>query len=467
MWAVIDLETTTRSFAGRKGSPFIEDNWVVMVGWCTKDNQAPSGIRLPHDGWDERLGELFIGLLGKSQVLVGQNIKFDILHIIRDEAAYGAWQDWVANGGQVWDLQLVEYILDGQDQNSHMLSLNELASRYNEDMKIDEVKVLWEAGVDTPDIDPDLLASYLLGEDLPNGGRREGDIGVTRNIFLKQLERVKKAGMGPLVWTESGALICSIEMERNGMMVDKARGLAIAEEMRGELSQIRETLNGFLPKNLPFEFAWGNRYHLSPVIFGGDIRYDRREYQLKTGEYTFTPPDVSGDKRYAYAQKDEAHYVLADGSTMECSLWEHLYNTEHGFADNEDKTRVKYQSGKNAGEYKTKKVKADDYTKPKSRMGSDTITFPGYAVAKPEWASSTPGLYSVAAEVIEELTESSDVPFLKELGRFTTLTKDVNTYFITEDGTKGMLTLVGDDGIIHHGINHTSTVTGRLSSSRP
>lgn len=492
MWACIDLETTIKPLAKRKASPFHPDNWVVMGGWATKAEPTPKGRRYGQ----YRQGDLtddFIRLLqAPTRFIVGTNVKFDILHIIsKDERALDAWMQYVAYGGLVWDLQLAEYVLEGQDQSSHMLSLDELALRYDEDLKVDEVKKLWEAGVDTPDIDPDLLSRYLLGEDLPNGGRREGDIGVTRNIFLKQLDRAKKEGMSRLLILEFGALVASIEMERNGMYVDKALGYKLAEELRAELAEAKTELHAYLPEDLPFEFNWSNRYHLSPIIFGGKIKYERREYDLKDGTKTWCPPEeaernhmnwrhlygqgktdrkppeAGGAAAYCYAQKDATHYVLEDGTTMDTLWWEHCHHTEHGFADSEGKARVQYKSGKNAGEYKTKKVKVDDYDKPKSRMVDDYWEFPGYTTPLEEWASSTDGMYSVAAEVVKTLTENTNIPFLKTLGRVTAISKDLGTYFISEDGEKGMLTLVGDDGLVHHSINHTSTVTGRLSVNAP
>jgi len=398
----------------------------------------------------------------------GQNIKFDILHIIsKDERALKAWMKYVADGGLVWDLQLAEYVMEGQDQASHMLSMDELALRYGEDLKVDEVKKLWEAGIDTPDIDPDLLSRYLLGEDLPNGGRREGDIGVTRNVFLKQLARAQKEGMSRLLMLEFGALIASIEMERNGMYVDKALGYKLADELRVELAAAKDELHAYLPVDLPFEFNWGNRYHLSPVIFGGKVKYQRRQYDMKDGKTTFIPPSPTDMHLYAYEQKDTTHYVLEDGTTMECLWWEHCFHTEWQGESPRGKDRVQYKAGKNAGEYKTKKVKVDDYDKPKSRMVDDYWEFPGFTKPLAEWASSTDGLYSVGSDVIKTLTENTTIPFLKTLGRVTAISKDLGTYFISDDGEKGMLTLVGDDGLVHHSINHTSTVTGRLSGNSP
>lgn len=471
MWAVLDLETTIKSYAKRKASPFHPDNWVVMGGWATKADPTPRGRRYAQF----RQGDLtddFISLLTSGiRFLVGQNIKFDILHIIsKDDRALKAWMKYVADGGLIWDLQLAEYVMEGQDQASHMLSMDEMALRYGEDLKVDEVKKLWEAGIDTPDIDPDLLSRYLLGEDLPNGGRREGDIGVTRNVFLKQLARAQKEGMSRLLMLEFGALIASIEMERNGMYVDKALGYKLADELRVELAAAKAELHAYLPVDLPFEFNWGNRYHLSPVIFGGKVKYQRRQYDLKDGTTTFTPPGgniVPSAHLYVYAQKDEPHYVLADGTTMGITQYEDSLPYAFGNGGPALPDRVQYKAGKNAGEYKTKKVKVDDYDKPKSRMVDDYWEFPGFTEPMAEWASSTDGLYSVGSEVIKTLTENTTIPFLKTLGRVTAISKDLGTYFISDDGEKGMLTLVGDDGLVHHSINHTSTVTGRLSGNAP
>jgi hypothetical protein len=90
------------------------------------------------------------------------------------------------------------------------------------------VKLLWEAGVPTEDIDPDLLHRYLCGEDLPNGERREGDIGNTELIFKRQLERARASGQAKSILLNMGSLVATIEMERNGMFVNKALGLELA-----------------------------------------------------------------------------------------------------------------------------------------------------------------------------------------------------------------------------------------------
>src|SRR5690606_4256827 len=113
------------------------------------------------------------------KLLVGFNIKFDLLHALQDSDNVEAWMDWVAGGGMVWDCQLAEYLLNGMGQKDHMLSLDEVAPRYGGSVKVDEVKALWAAGVNTCDIDRTLLERYLAGGKDEHGVEEPGDLGNT------------------------------------------------------------------------------------------------------------------------------------------------------------------------------------------------------------------------------------------------------------------------------------------------
>ena len=468
-YCAIDIETTTHTSYKRKANPFDQRNWVVLAGWQRKveaiQHRRYNGPHEQEHGWLRALLQD-----PSTQLLVGVNIKFDLLHLLRDQTVYRHWQKFVARGGLVWDCQLAEYLLEGQAESSHMLSLDELALRYGGDTKVDEVKMLWEAGVPTEDIDPDLLLRYLVGEDLPNGERREGDIGNTHLVFRKQLERAQKSGQSRSIMLNMGALCATIEMERNGMHVDTVLGADLAAKLEVRLNEAKARLQEYLPKDLPFEFSWTNRYHLSPLIFGGKIKYQRRQYALKDGRTTWFSPDEKPQARdlFAYAQKDEVQWYIDPLEAGEPDGYE-LTNIPPEQAENA-RIYVTFASGKQKGEYKTKKVKVDDYTKPKSRMADCYWEFPGFTKPDKEWASSTEGLYSTAADVITALG-NRDIPFLKDLSAVAAMDKDLGTYFIRDnpkgEGKVGMLTLVQPDSIIHHMLNHTSTVTGRFSSSNP
>lgn len=421
MYVTLDLETSTGVLHKRKGSPYLASNQVVMAGY--KFHQAPRAVAVdyPEDG-------LLGRLLKDRKFLVTFNGKFDVQHLIRTPKNYTAWMDWVAGGGIIWDCQIVEYLLKGMAREEHMLSLDEVAPRYGGHVKVDEVKALWEAGVKTEDIDPDLLRMYLVGD----GKDHIGDVGNTERIFLKQYAAAKKAGQLRSIILNMGALLATTEMERNGMFINKPKALELAEGLRAELAQVTAEVEGYIPPGLPFEFNWNSRFHKSALIFGGEVKYKTRM------------PKLDDDGNPTYRMKEVVEPVLDDNGQP-----------------------VLFGSGKNKGQPKTRKSKVPDLDKPISTIQEAVYLFPGYATPKPQWQGSDPGVYSVSSDVIEELGETQDVPFIKALARMAMLQKDLGTYFISEDGTKGLLTLVGDDGIVHHSLHHNRTVTARLSSSDP
>lgn len=444
-YTVWDVETTTKTQHKRKASPFCLDNHVVASGFKTKGMALPA---YDYFGRSRPSGDWFRKLLAASKMLVGFNIKFDLLHALTDADNYTAWKRWVVDGGRIWDCQLAEYHIHGMAREHHMLSLDEVAPRYGGNLKNDAVKALWEAGVDTTDIDKDLLLEYLVG----TGPDDLGDIGNTEKIFLGQIAALRARNGINTVALGMDAMLAVIECERNGMYVDKALGLTLAAELESTLKTITEELVGYLPADMPKEltFNWGSRFHLSALVFGGSVKYKAKATIL------------DADGKPTYYQVDELHYVMVDGTTTPLKPSENV--------DNIFKYAT-FAGGKNKGEFKTKKVKVPDIARgPKDRYEDFHFTFPGFTEPSPEWESSTPGVYSVASEVIAALG-NRDVPFLKTLATMAAMQKDLGTYYITTDEDtgeqKGMLTLVGDDGIVHHSINQCSTVTARFSSSNP
>lgn len=443
-----DTETRIGTLHGRKASPFFSENWVVAHAWAREGGPVAHryyGKERPAAGW-------FTQVLEGATVLVGHNIKFDLLHMMQDPTNRAAFMRWVADGGEVWDTQLAEYLLQGQRAESFYLSLDDLSAQYGGDPKVDEVKILWEQGVNTDEIDQDLLLRYLCGGRDADGEMREGDIGNTRTIYRAQRLRAEQLGMIPVIRINMGALLATVEMEHNGLRVDMEHAEELRAKAVAELAAVQAELDEYV-QGLPFEFKWTSRHHVSALIFGGTVSYEVREHKL--GE----------DGRPLYSMKDETHYILEDGSTVECLWYEHAWQAE-GRAD----TRVRFAGGKQAGEPKTKKVKVPDTSRPKMHNVEYHHTFRGYTAPDRAWETSTPGVYSTAAEVIEALG-NREIPFLKALAKRAKLAKDIGTYYYTEPDAagvrKGMLTLVGDDGLIHHNLNMTSTVTGRFSCSNP
>ena len=451
-----DTETTITTSFKRKANPFDKANWVVTHAFKHKGGAVEEhrfGNARPTTGW-------LVPVLSGTRLLIGFNIKFDLLHALQDHANLAAWMEYVAGGGNVWDCQLAEYLLNGMGQKDQMLSLDEVAPRYGGNVKVDEVKALWAAGINTPDIDPELLTRYLCGGADENGQWQLGDVENTEKIALAQIARARDCGQLNSILLNMGALLFTVEAERNGMYVDKAKGIELAAALKIAVDEATSSLVQYLPADLPFDFNWGSTLQRSALFFGGTVQYDCREYDLKDGTTTWVAPGFDGTWQadYAYAQRELTGWLLEDGSVTMVDPFEVSANNY-----------VTFKGGKNAGEFKTKKVKVDDYTKPKGRIVKRPYTFAGYTKPKKAWAGADPGVWSTSSAVIEELADSG-VPFLKAYASLMSMSKDLGTYYITtdEDGKqKGMLTLVGEDGIVHHMLNMCSTVTARLSAASP
>lgn len=459
-YVTIDFETTITNSYKRKANPFNHDNWVVMAGWKHKGGAVQSaywGKNRPPRGW-------LIPIIGDAKLIITFNGKFDILHAMQDSDNIEFWQGWVAGGGRLFCCQLAEYLLNGMAKSEHMLSLNEVAPRYGGNVKVDEVKALWTAGVNTPDIEPTLLTRYLCGGLDENGEFQLGDVENTELIALAQIERARQCGQLNSILLNMGALLYTVEAERNGMFVERTEGYRLAALLEQAVSDATSGLSGYLPPDLPFDFNWGSPIQRSALFFGGTVQYDCREYDLKDGTTTWTAPPEQGSNKYAYAKRDTVQWLLNDGKST----------TTLDPLDADDPIKLsqyaRYTSGKNAGEYKTKHVKVDDYSKPKSRIVKRPFSFKGYTKPDKKWAGADPGVWSTSSDVVAELG-TRGIPFLKMYAELMGMSKDLGTYYIRTDAETGrqtgMLTLVNAEGIIHHKLNMTSTVTARLSSSDP
>jgi DNA polymerase I-like protein with 3'-5' exonuclease and polymerase domains len=139
-------------------------------------------------------------------------------------------------------------------------------------------------------------------------------------------------------------------------------------------------------------------------------------------------------------------------------------------------TQDTFKGGKKMGEGKFRNVQVEGELKTKIQEFFHKL--PGYTRGDEDWLSSlTDGIggpvYSTSSDTIDRVTKrGADIPFLKALGNANRLSKEIGTYYVKTDPKtgekKGMLTCVQPwDHMIHHKLNHTSTVTSRLSSSDP
>lgn len=465
-YMVFDLETQNHKYKGRVASPFCKDNWVVMAGWKVQgDTRAhswyePTNVRKP----------LFIP--DDVNMLVGHNLKFDLLWMWETEEL----RNFIKRGGRIWDTQTAEYLLRGMTEDFHMNSMDQIAESYGGRLKLDEVARLWkEEGALTADIDPKLLKDYLIGTEEENFD--SGDIGNTEKIFKGQWNLALKQKQIPMIEERMNAYLAITEAEYNGLFIDQELGNTLLEENKALLSEFKNQLDsnlGELPDGCVFN--WGSSNDVSCFLFGGTKPFKVRE------------PIVDELNFPTFAKGKREMPVIGDDGEV-----------------------VRFKGGKNKGEIKTKKVDVPDLRKPKLKYFDKGFKFGRKLTPLREWQGKKvtqwdEPIYSVGKDTMDYLKETRTEPYIKDYLKYTGMSKDITTYFkvttrvrsidkpivdkegvahhhyISKDpGTitmdipegyvadqeSGMLTLIGDDGRIHHTINANSTVTGRYSSKAP
>lgn len=429
-----DLETCTHTMLKRKASPWHPDNYIVAAGWKVQGDKQCSWEYFKSDS------KFLLKIPSDVMLLVGFNIKFDLLW---------QWENsdlkaFFKRGGRVWDCQYVEYLLHGQSPEYQYANLNDTAPKYGGTEKVDAIKVLWDQGVNTPDIDEDMLIDYLVGTETE--GRDAGDVGNTEKIFLGQYKKAKQLGMIKAIKSRMDGLCATTEMEWNGLKISINEAKAQYKKLSERRKEVYALLQEHVPE-MPEEcpFNWGSRVHKSCLIFGGTVKYRKQDTYMdeKTGEL---------------ARKVETEkWPLVDGEAV---------NPD----DMDGKVQDTYKSGKQVGLGKFKNVKVPGELKTKYQ--DFYYEFKGYTKGLDQWKTKSVdgngnSLYSTSGETISALAHTG-IPFLENLAEYEALEKEINTYFITRDGQSGMLTCVDKrDNRIHHGLNHVATVTSRLSSSDP
>ncbi len=437
-YMVFDLETENHTTFRRFCNPFDPVNWVVARGWKKQGDKQCSWTYHPKPDGSS------LDIPDDVTLLVGHNIKFDLMF----EWGTPQMKAFFKRGGRIWDTQYVEYLLEAMQQEYHMNSMDQIVEKYDGRLKINAVKELWEQGYLTSEIDRDLLIDYLVGTE--DEQRNSGDIGNTERIFLGQIKRAKEKNMLTMIAARMDGLCCTTEMEYNGLKIDvqeAKRRMLILEQ---DLKDCNKELEQYIPE-LPegLEFNWNSGVHVSALIFGGTMKYSvKAPYKDDTGEWA--------------RKLEKQQWPLFNGVPVSPDDAMHL--------DNQDM----FTSGKRKGEYKFRAVEVPGELKQK--LQTFFFSLPGYTAPMPKWetalkdAAGNP-VYQTGADIIAELG-NRDIPFLKTLSRRAELVKELGTYYVQYDPGKksyvGMLTCVDNrDHIIHHNLNHTTTVTSRLSGSNP
>ncbi len=459
---IFDIEVENHPYYGALASPVHPDNFVVASAWATLDGEVQSIYR--PNKQDAKDWAKFLDLATPGGILVAHNAPFDVQWLLVHQR--DRFMRFLESGGRVFCTAYAEYLLSNQ-QDTYP-SLDSTAPKYGGSHKVDGVKIMWEQGKLTSEIDPALLLEYLAGPD--------GDVENTRKVFIGQMQELQERGMLDMALERmEGMLFVCLSMH-SGLCIDPE----VAEKQRREIEQELQALTEKFKalRNLPseIEFKDTSDYCMSAWLYGGPIKYRVQDVWL----------EEDGTPKY---EKREA-YLLADGGAV---FLEEVQGMSIEEIEAKHGPLVRYRAGKNKGLPKVEKVASST---PKLRWYERQLVLPGCVPlsklpkevreefvqrfsGKRLLADGSPVL-STGADALQFLLarpEFSDETqeLLQDLLRYAKLDKDLSTYYLKEeldeDGNvvkrSGMLQYCTEHNIVYHQLNCTSTVTGRLSSKQP
>lgn len=472
---IVDLEVENFEYYGNVASPYCPDNYVV---------ESAYRIDTVDDAGQLHMGDVFsIRFNSKAEFLednagphrwfsipehctmiVAHNSSFEVSWFLSYQRKH--FEDFLKRGGRVYCTQHGQYI--ASDFQEMYPGLDETAPKWGGQHKVDGVKILWEQGKRTSEIDPYLLHDYLVNGDVPNTGL----------CFYGQCALFAQRNQMQYVYERMEAALAWSYCQWFGLFVNMPIARKNQEEQEQRIREIKQELQQYIPKDLPetLDFNFGSDFHMSALVYGGPIKYRKK--------VPYDPPQYVKADFYKYEDEEGAHTYIPVHDTHMQEL-----QTEGGCW-----RVVTYRAGKNKGMPKVFRL---DTEEEKLKWEDDLYFCPGLVniqelpeVIREKYAErgefrqarslqdDTP-VYSTSTDAMEALARQG-FEFCKLVNELAALEKDTGTYYLREvldaEGKvkerKGMLQYViperpDGSGIIHHRLNTCATVTGRLSASSP
>lgn len=399
-YVIIDLETQGQKTYKRFCNALDTNNYIVAVAYKFKGQDAQvdySAVGIPPQHAFDNID------LSNVDVIVCHNAKFDLLYLWRSKYL----RDWLIAGGRVYCTMQAEYLLRGQQGIAHNkgksngLSLDALAIKYGGTLKDGEVKDVWANGGTTLDIPEQQLIEYA-----------KYDVINTEIILLNQIRQASKLGMLNIIDVYNDHLLAIVEMEFNGMYINKDAAMLMSEEVNSLLTSIETKIRSLFanhelwPDDL-LEFKMTSSQHLANLFFGGSASIVERKAVL-----------------------------------------------------DDDGKEIRFKTGAKKGQIKTRLEKSEIYI---TGLGEKFLE---------SWRTEKGGR-GVGEDVIKELLSITSNTITKTICQLLLEhrehSKVLSTYLYKKKGNteSGLVPLIHPDGCVHSDYQTTRTETGRLSSTHP
>ena len=252
----LDLETTLNAPAEiGKSHPMFSGNEIVLLGTRLSEDSVVTclgRLDLPH---------LFVDLGMDLDFVVGCNLSFDLCYLYREDEAYKK----ALQKHRLWDIQLAEYLLSGQQDK--WPSLDKMSLKYGLPVKDSKITTYFESGIGADKIPLEELEPYLM-QDLAN----------TEAIAKKQMITATQNSMLNLIISQMEALHCITEMMFNGLAVDYPYLEKYAAQVATEYADVKsnlekqvkaplkEYINFYPVEDVDSALQW------SKFLFGGNLK---------------------------------------------------------------------------------------------------------------------------------------------------------------------------------------------------
>lgn len=398
-YCVWDLETTSVHSFKRFANQFDPRNKIIVTAQLIQ-GEDPTLLYCK-----EGLTKGTPPGLEDCNFLVGHNIKFDLLHVWGDPD----FQQWVKDGGRIWDTMVAEYLLSGQE--STYPSLDYCSEKYGGELKDDFIKECFEKGISADEIPEDKLLPYA-----------EQDVINTEIVLLEQSKEAKRLGMTDVILAYMDHLMALCEMEFNGLHFDMEQAKELRTQYENDLEGIKVNLNKMIEPwwTLDEPYNPDSDEHNSAIFFGSPVTVvrDLKLVDEKTGEFL-----VYGPK----AQK------AGQIKTRKTKVEEKIPNM--------GVSMIFQKPLKKAGIFSTDKRVLSDIRKNYVAEGNERNDIVNFIDKLIEYRESQKilGTYLYALKI-------------------TAAGKETET---------GLIPLVHPDGKIHHTLDCVQTKTGRVNSKNP
>lgn len=474
---ILDIETDNNPYYNQLASPRHPDNYVVAVGWSIDEQPFDGEIKYTY-------------YESKEAAKNWLNIPDDVWLLVMHNASYEIdwfWQQqrdefikFIARGGRVFCTQLGHYRLS--NMQDLYPALNDIAPLYGGTPKIDAVKLLWDQGFRTSQIDKELLIEYLAGD--------SGDICNTRKCFYGEYAALVARGMWGAVLAQCDGLIFNAIAMSEGMHIDRDVAFKNKAKLDERIKEIEEQVTQRLVDEgveveVVQQFKITSDYHMSAWLYGGVIRYDSTEVAV----------DADGNTRYVKANFIEhieyggnvPQYVKVPDEFSQDDIENFLGLHYGGDVGN----LVKFKSGKNKGRVKLIRLDTDvPATRKCKKVTSLTglINWDWYPAdfvkefikehsGKRELADGTPVISSSEEALLKIKYHPKTPEHVKQIIdmvlTWAGANKILGTYFLKENilasgkvgKTSGMLQHLTPENLFFHSLNICATKTGRLSGN--